>query len=94
MNTEELKIEIENLKRSIEELSQKFDSLTNYNTIPFDVQEAFTLRLPVPNVTGTSTADTQTIALTGNPQNITVPAQPSGTLTVISNGVTYQLLYK
>lgn len=94
MNTEELKIEIENLKRSIEELSQKFNSLTNYNTIPFDVQEAFAARLPVPSVTGTGTADTQTIALSGDAENIDVPAQPSGTLTVISNGVTYQLLYK
>lgn len=94
MNTEELKIEIENLKRSIEELSQKFDSLTNYNTIPFDVQEAFTLRLPVISATGTSTATTQTISLSGDAQDIVVPAQPSGTLTVISNGVTYQLLYK
>lgn len=94
MNTEELKIEIEDLRRSIEELSKKFDSLTNYNTIPFDVQEAFAARLPVPSITGTGTADTQTIALSGNPQNITVPAQPSGALTVIFNGITYELLYK
>lgn len=44
--------------------------------------------------TGTGSATTQSINLTGNAQTITVPAQPTGTVKVVINSVTYELLYK
>lgn len=43
---------------------------------------------------GTGTATTQSIFLTGNPQTITPPAQPTGTVKVLIEGVLYELLYK
>lgn len=79
---EQMKIEIENLKRS--------------STIPRDIETALRERLGIGvSIFGVSTgsASTQAIGLTGNPQTITVPAQPSGVITVTFNGNTYNLLY-
>lgn len=51
-------------------------------------------RLNTVSTNGTGSATTQDISLTGNAQTITVPAQPTGTLKLVVNGTTYEILYK
>lgn len=51
-------------------------------------------RLNTVSTNGTGSATTQDINLTGNAQTITVPAQPTGTLKLVVNGTTYEILYK
>lgn len=51
-------------------------------------------RLNTVSTNGTGSATTQNINLTGNAQTITVPAQPTGTLKLVVNGTTYEILYK
>ncbi len=82
------------LQKQIDELKAQVNLLTQSSTIPRDVQTAFAERLATISVTGTSTALTQSVSVPSTPTNITVPAQPSGTLTVEYKGVVYNLLYK
>ena len=44
--------------------------------------------------TGTGTFGTQSITVSSTPQTFTVPAQPSGTVKVLINGVVVELLKK
>lgn len=86
--------QIKKMQDDIATLMAFKESLERSNTIPLDIDQAFRGRLMALQATGTGTASTQSIVLTGNPQTITVPAQPSGVVTVTVSGITYQLLYK
>lgn len=48
----------------------------------------------IPSKTGTGSAATTNISLTGNVQIITVPAQPSGTIKINIRGAIYEFLLK
>jgi len=85
---------MDKLQEQINNLQAQLDLLKSSNTIPRDIETAFTERLPVLKATGLDTATTQNIAISATPITIVVPAQPSGTLTVKFNGVIYNLLYK
>jgi hypothetical protein len=85
---------MEQLLQRIEKMEREIQNLKRSATIPRDVETAFSERLGSLGAKGTGTATTQTIQLTGNAQDITVPAQPSGTLQVTFKNTTYNLLYK
>jgi len=78
------------------EMKRELDALKSAISLSPDIETAFRERLltKTVEVSGTTTASTQGILLSGDPQSITVPAQPSGALTVTYNGTTYNLLYK
>jgi len=84
----------------ITNLQQEVNALKSATSISPDIEKAFVERLKVENITnavdgiGTTTATTQNKVLSGDPETITVPAQPSGALVVTYKGVTYNLLYK
>lgn len=80
----------------IEEIRNKIESLYSSSTIPRDVETAFKERLGgVITSTGTTgSATTQSVSVPSVPTNITVPAQPSGTIAIVVNGTTYNVLYK
>lgn len=88
--------QIQFLQKQIDVLQKKLDTLANSSTIDRNVETAFTERLGSTflTTTGTGTATTQSVAVNTVPTTITVPAQPSGTLTVTFKGTTYNLLYK
>lgn len=83
---------MEDLQRQINELKLRLDNLGNYAAIPLEVQNAFALRIPGLKATGFGTFGTQTIDTSGATAD--VPAQPSGTIKVNIEGVTYELIYK
>lgn len=89
--------ELEQLKREVAELKAWKASLENTSKIPYSFDTAFRDRFHIDfkleGVT-TGTASTTDIDLTGNAETITVPAQPSGTLSVSFKGTTYELLVK
>lgn len=89
--------ELQQLYDEFNILKQKIDAFYRSSTIDRDVETAFIERLGIGNAvngSGTTTAGTQTIGITSTPMNITVPAQPSGALTVTYKGIVYNLLYK
>lgn len=88
--------EIQFLQKQIDDLQKKINQFSNSSTIERNVETAFTERLGATFLatTGTGTAPTQSVAVNTVPTTITVPAQPSGTLTVTFKGKTYNLLYK
>jgi len=89
--------ELQSFQSQIDALQKKLNNLYSSSTIDRNVETALTERLSssfFAQPTGTSTAPTQSIGIAAVPTNITVPAQPSGTLTVTYNGTTYNLLYK
>jgi succinylglutamate desuccinylase len=96
----DMKKEITELLSKVESMKQEIDSLKSNTSISPDVETAFVERLkiidftPLVKGTGTTTASTQNKSLSGDPETITVPAQPSGALVVTYNGTTYNLLYK
>lgn len=78
-------------------LKKKIDNFSQSSTIDRNVETALTERLALSTKiigTGTTTASTQSVSVPSTPTNITVPAQPSGALTVTYKGTTYNLLYK
>lgn len=91
--------DIQQLYTELATLKQKIDQFYRYSAIDRNVETALIERLGLGNIvsavngTGTTTAATQNIVLTGNPQTITVPAQPTGALTITYKGTTYNLLY-
>lgn len=91
-----MKPDIQFLQKQINDLQTILDGLSNSSTINRNIETAFTERLNGTFIapTGTSTAPTQSISVPSVPTTITVPAQPSGTLTVVYKGITYNLLYK
>lgn len=92
MNNQELEIYIGSIA---EELEKVLDVLSRADSIPRDIENALRERLQIISSSGTAgSATTQNIGLTGNPQTITVPAQPSGTIAITVGGVTYNVLYK
>lgn len=86
--------DIQFIQKQIDGLQRQLDSLKSSSTIDRNVETAFIERLGTISVSGTSTATTQNILIPATPATITVPAQPSGTLTVTYKGSTYNLLYK
>lgn len=99
---------MDQLLKKNEELSNKFSELEtrlmaieqyvesrNQQQIAYPLDDVSKGILPISaQKTGTSTAATQNINLTGNVQTITVPAQPTGTVTVkFDDGTSYNLLY-
>lgn len=88
--------DIQFLQKQILDLQKKLDNLGNSSALDRNVETAFAERLGNTFIapTGTSTAATQNISVNTTPTTITVPAQPSGTLTVTYKGTTYNLLYK
>jgi hypothetical protein len=82
------------------EMKRELDSLKSAILISPDVETAFVERLKVGNIanavdgTGTTTASTQNKNLSGDPETISIPAQPSGALVVTYKGTIYNLLYK
>lgn len=80
----------------IEQLERMVDSLANSALIPRDVETAFNERLRIDKkleatIAGTGSATAATVY---GAFPVTAPAQPSGTLQVVYNGTTYELLYK
>lgn len=87
---------LQQLQKQLDAMQKQIDSLSNSSTIDRNVETAFIERLKSSFFiapTGTGTAATQNKAINTTPTVITVPAQPSGTLTVTYNGTTYNLLY-
>ena len=87
---------LQQLQQQIDELKQKIENLYRSSTIDRNVETALIERLgnTFPSATGIGSATTQSVSVPSTPTNITVPAQPSGTLTVTYKGTTYNLLYK
>ena len=85
---------MEQLQKQIDELKMEIDRLKSSNSIPRDIQTAFDERLNLKSkLEGTGTGSTgATPIYAAFP--VTVPANPSGTLKVTFNGITYELLYK
>lgn len=84
------------LNKRIAELEKKLDNFYRSSSIERAVETAFIERLgnTFPFAGDTSTANTQSISVPSTPVNITVPAQPSGSLAFTFRGTTYYLLYK
>lgn len=88
---------VENLRREVVELSDRLNKLQSSSEIPLPFDQAFRERFKINarlRGTGTGSASTQSINLSGNAETIVVPAQPSGTVKADFNGTTYELLYK
>lgn len=92
--------DIQQLNKRIEEIEMKIEKLYRSSTIDRNIETAFLERLGLTNIgsavngAGTTTAGTQSVSVPSTPTNITVPAQPSGALTITYKGTTYNLLYK
>ena len=86
---EDIQSQIDELNVQIAELKQSLDSLSNSATIDRNLETALQERLGTPIDVSTAGA---TVVVGSFP--VTVPANPSGTLTVRFRGVTYNLLYK
>lgn len=87
--------DIQFLQKQIDDLQKKINQFSNSSTIDRNVETAFGERLTSTFMapSGTGVAGTQNKAINTTPTVITVPAQPSGTLTVVFKGTTYNLLY-
>ncbi len=87
--TPEEKIQFNNMKIFIEDLKKSY-------SFPFSVQTAIVERINPILGTGQAigSATTQSVAVASTPTNITVPAQPSGTIPLIYQGVVYNVLFK
>lgn len=96
MNNQELQKQIEDLQSRINLLETFVISKREQQlSMPIDLAtKQLVFDLAQIKATGTGTATTQSILLTGNPQTITPPAQPTGTVKVLIDGVSYELLYK
>jgi len=88
--------EIELLKTRVAELENFVSLLKNSSTIPLEIDQSFKDRFATGllKFTGTGVATTQNINLSGDPQLITVPAQPTGTVGILVGGAAYNILYK
>lgn len=89
--------QINNLQNRIKELENILNN-KKIQQISFPLDDISKIiiqdKLSTVSTNGTGSATTQNINLTGNAQTITVPAQPTGTLKLVVNGTTYELLYK
>ena len=92
--------QIKQLEQRIQNLERENELLKRSSTIPLGIDQALRDRFSLDTITsavtgtGTGSASTQSVAVASTPTLITVPAQPTGTLKVKYNGVTYELLYK
>lgn len=89
--------QINNLQNRIKELENILNN-KKIQQISFPLDDISKIiiqdKLNTVSTNGTGSATTQNINLTGNAQTITVPAQPTGTLKLVVNGITYEILYK
>lgn len=83
MNTDQ---KIQQLEKQVAELTKKINALENYSTIPLSVQKALEQRdfittenpdIPPSGAEIAGMGFLDEISLTGNPQTITVAAQPT-----------------
>lgn len=87
--------QLNSLIKRISDLENIVSSLRNSASIPRDIQTALTTRLAFISSSGTTgTANTQSVSVPSTPTNITVPAQPSGTIAITVKGTVYNVLYK
>ena len=88
--------DLKQLNDRIEKLEKLVGNLSHSSSIDRNVETAFTERLgnTFPKATGLGSASTQSITINTTPKTITVPAQPSGTVKVLINGVVVELLKK
>lgn len=96
MNNQELQKQVEDLQAKLALIESFFlDKKEQQLSVPIDLAtKQLLFDVAQIKATGTGTATTQSILLTGNPQTITPPAQPTGTLKVLVDGTLYELLYK
>jgi hypothetical protein len=85
--------DIKKINERLDNIESLLNSFKSANEIPLNIDNAFRSRLGL-NTGGVSSASTQSIGLTGDPQTITVPAQPSGSIPIMKDGIVYYLLYK
>jgi len=86
---------VDELTQKVDELMSVVNSLKSSATIPLQIDQAFRARLVPLSYIGTGSAGTQGISLSGAPETITVPEQPSGTIAVTTlSGQTYNLYFK
>jgi hypothetical protein len=79
-------------KKQFDEMYTTIQSMRAEYSFPKDISDAILSRLGTGIVaTGTGSPNSQTVF---GSFPVTVPANPSGTITVIIGGVTYNLLYK
>lgn len=88
--------QLQQFQEELDALKIKIEKLYRSSDIDRNVETALIERLSntFPVVQGTSTASTQSVSVPATPTNITVPAQPSGTLQVTFKGTTYYLYYQ
>lgn len=92
MNNTELTKEIELLKTQVAELLDwKTKRIAQQITLPLDIPSKNILTTGSITQTGTTSAGNTTVY---NAFPVTVPANPTGCLTVVAKGITYNLLYK
>lgn len=89
----QLKQQVDELSAKVDELAQYINLLKNSSTIPLEIDQALNGRLQGIKARGTVSASTQSVSVPSTPTSITVPAQPSGALTVTYQGSIYNLLY-
>jgi len=82
-------------KQQLNELLEWKRSFDRSGAISLTNDQVFRGRFRMVSDVSTGASSTQNISLTGDPQTITVPATPTGTLKVInSDGKIFELLYK
>ena len=77
---------MEDLQRQIDELKNQIEGLKLDYPFTESIKDRF--------FSNTGEALTTDIELTGEAETITIPAQPSGTLTINYKGKTFKLLYE
>lgn len=97
-NMQDTQTQLNQLSNDLMVIVNQFNSLLSSHTIPREVETAIRERLSFSSVVSspgtTGSAATQVVNVPSVPVNITVPAQPSGTVAMTINNVTYNLLYK
>lgn len=86
--------QFQQMQATINELTQMVNSLKMSSTITKEVDSAFRDRFKIIEGGSEGTFGTQSINLSGDPETINVPAQPSGTLKVTFENKQYELLVK
>lgn len=103
MDFKEIQKRIETMSKEVESLKNDLKLLSEWKSRkerqqiknPIDLASLEVLSRDIP-ILGKSTGsyETQEIELTGSPQTINVPEQPSGTIAVKARGKIYNLLYQ
>lgn len=95
MKNEDILNKMSDIENRINDLQSILDSFRSSNSIPRDIETSLRERLAVMSAVGTTgSASTQSVSVPSTPTNITVPAQPAGTVAVSIGNTTYNLLYQ